>query len=887
MLPRRKWKRLLGEYLELRRSLEAGQESLSPAERALEAERAEERLVRGLSSRFRLSRIRAASALARYGAEGSRDALRAAFKKERDGVARLYLAFALSARADPEAAADLAASIRGSRSAYGSRVAALICESPEPLRDLLPDLMRDEDPAVASLVLRYASRHPSAALREYAARTARSRPELALEAARALAAAYPEELDDDFFLRGSDPELARVAFEALSRVPSRENYRRLLGIAKEAAGSGRRAAYAASALAELTRRSPGLLAGIGEEFAAAATEAERGLFADILSSRVEYYIAKLLSADRGEARRVLEAVLRSGRYSDAIAFLNRNRSAELENELLSLFRKVMRDRPGLEEDCALYLNPRSLAKLGLEPRAHAAPAREEKQERGKSSALALLLGLIGTAFLASIVPFAASGRLEAYVLGWNRFFACYSIAVNSIALLLLAVSFAGARLASALRSCKGDEMLFKEGMLPSVTIVAPAYREEATIVESVTALLNLRYPDYEVVVVNDGSPDQTLNALIERFKLEKTDAVPEGGLGTKPLRGVYRSPSFPILTVVDKSNGGKADALNAGINVSRKEYVCGIDADRLLEGEALLAAASGALDTEDEFVASGGAILPVNGCEVDRGVVERIGVPRDPVAGFQAIEYIRSFMGGRVGWARLGCLLIVSGAFGLFKKDRVVEAGGYLASSGRYQTDTVGEDMELIVRLRRLMLERGAPHSVAYAHDAICWTEVPGTLRMLRRQRDRWHRGLIEVLYFHRKMILNPRYGRIGVLAMPYFLLFEIIGPFVEALGYLMVAAAAVLGLLNGPFLLFLLSATILYGILVSLCSLMVPGREGRFRGGKARAALLGYAVLENLGFRQLANLWRVGGFFSSMRKPKGWGDMARAGFRKKRRERS
>ncbi len=887
MAYRRRWKRLLDEYLALRRSFEGGQEALRGLESELKAADAEGRLVRGLSSRIRLVRIRSASALARFGTGRSLSALRAAFKAERDGVARLYLAYALSARADPEATADLVASMRGANIAYRSRVAALICEDSEPLGGLLPELLRDDDPAIASLILRYAAHQPSAGLRGYAAQAARSHPDLALEAARALASSYPEDLADDFFLASPNPDIVRTAFEALSRIPSKENYRILLRRAKEAAGSGRRAAYAAATLAQMTRRSPKLLAGIEAEFAAAESEAERGLFADILSSRVEYYIAMLLSPRRGEAKTILEAVLRSGRYSDAIAFINRNRSAELENELLSLFRKVMSDQDGLKDACALYLNPRSLGKLGLESKSHAAPKRDEKFEGGKSTALALLFVAIAAAFLASIAPFAAAGRLGAYVLGWNRFFAFYSIAVNSISIILLLASFIAARLSSAMRRCKSDDMLFADGMLPSVSIIAPAYREEATIVESVTALLNLRYPDYEVVVVNDGSPDRTLDALIEWFKLEKTDLVPDEGLETMSIRGIYRSPGFPILTVVDKDNGGKADALNAGINASRKDYVCGIDADSLLEGEALIAAASGALDTEDELVASGGAILPVNGCEIDRGVVERIGVPRDPIAGFQTVEYIRSFMGGRLGWARLGCLLIISGAFGLFKKDRVVEVGGYLTSRGRYGKDTVGEDMELIVRLRRQLLESGAPHSIRYAHDAVCWTEVPRTMRVLRRQRDRWHRGLIEVLYFHRKMILNPRYGRIGMLALPYFLAFEVLGPFVEALGYLMVAVAAALGLLNGPLLLFLFAATVLYGVLVSLCSLLIPGRDRRFRGGKSTAALLGYAILENLGFRQIASLWRVGGFFSSMRKPRGWGDMARTGFKKKRQERS
>jgi cellulose synthase/poly-beta-1,6-N-acetylglucosamine synthase-like glycosyltransferase len=278
-------------------------------------------------------------------------------------------------------------------------------------------------------------------------------------------------------------------------------------------------------------------------------------------------------------------------------------------------------------------------------------------------------------------------------------------------------------------------------------------------------------------------------------------------------------------------------------------------------------------------VAAGGNIMPINGCTVERGALTRIALPRNTVARFQGIEYIRAFMAGRVGWSQLRALLIISGAFGVFRRQRVLDVGGYLTEAGRYGRDTVGEDMELVVRLKRSLLAARVPHRINYAFNANCWTEVPEDLKVLHRQRDRWQRGLIDILFFHRTMAFNPRYGRTGTIALPYFFVFEMVGPLIELQGYAMVLLAAVLGLLNVQIALLLFLTVILMGVFVSMFSLYVAEMETDHFSTRDVATLITYAVIENFGFRQLTSWWRVSGYMSSLRKPKGWGQMVRKGF--------
>jgi cellulose synthase/poly-beta-1,6-N-acetylglucosamine synthase-like glycosyltransferase len=610
---------------------------------------------------------------------------------------------------------------------------------------------------------------------------------------------------------------------------------------------------------------------------------------DVLASFVDYLAEKLLSPDQDTVARILTEIVRHGHARQLINFLNRNANRDIEVRAVRILRELLaKDRRSAAELRA-SLDPRLLACLELEPSAPEAspPRREHPNLPLLLTFLALGVALVPAlcllwAWLAPGGGPAAAGlgaRLAGrFLSGFNAAFAVYAAALNLSYLLLLAFSIAGVRGQAAFGELLRPSFLFKEHVLPSVSIISPAFNEEASIVESVSSLLTLRYPDFEVIVVNDGSRDGTLARLIGYFQLERADLFVHRYLSTEKIRGIYSSKRYPELLVLDKANGGKADSLNAGINVARKEYFAGIDADSMLEPDSLLALAGKFLDSEEEVVAAGGNILPVNGCTVRLGDLVRTRIPRKPIAAFQTIEYLRAFMAGRVGWATLKALLIISGAFGLFHRRRVVDAHGYLTRSEHYLKDTVGEDMELVVRLTRSLRENRVPFAVQYAHDANCWTEIPERLAILNRQRDRWQRGLLDILCFHSKLIGNPRYGRAGLLGFPYFLVFEALGPWFEAEGYLALAASLALGAIGLPLLLLVFTATVLLGLPVSIASLLIAENRRDYFPLPDKLALLLYALLENFGFRQLMSLTRVRGFLRMLARVGGWGQMERRG---------
>jgi cellulose synthase/poly-beta-1,6-N-acetylglucosamine synthase-like glycosyltransferase len=285
---------------------------------------------------------------------------------------------------------------------------------------------------------------------------------------------------------------------------------------------------------------------------------------------------------------------------------------------------------------------------------------------------------------------------------------------------------------------------------PAITLLAPAYNEALTVSESLRSLLTLSYPNLEVVVINDGSSDDTVAVLQRDFDLVEVLPIFQRRVQSAAIRHIYRSRTSPGLVVVDKDNGGKADALNAGMNIASGELVCAIDADTIIESDALLRMVRPFLYRND-VVAAGGTIRVVNGSRVRGGRVIDAHAPHGSLPALQAVEYLRAFLTGRLGWNRLGGNLIISGAFGLFRRDAMLAAGGY-------EHDTVGEDMELVARLRRRAYEHGGPGRVQFIPDPVAWTEVPDTLRVLGRQRDRWHRGLADVLWRHRDVFGRPRY---------------------------------------------------------------------------------------------------------------------------------
>lgn len=410
-------------------------------------------------------------------------------------------------------------------------------------------------------------------------------------------------------------------------------------------------------------------------------------------------------------------------------------------------------------------------------------------------------------------------------------------------------------------------------LVKPLSVIAPAYNEEKSIIQSVDNMLALDYPNYEVIVVNDGSTDGTLQKLIDRYGLRKSDVVFRRVLETRPVRGIYTSPEYPKLVVVDKENGKKSDALNAGLNISRYPLFCAVDCDSVLDRDALWKVVRPFLEEPGRTIAVGGIIRLSNGCVVERGQVKKFRVPRRSLVRIQVIEYLRAFLGGRVGLNKLNSLLIISGAFGIFRKDLVMACGGY-------RRGTVGEDMDLVVRLRKYMHEQGRPFAVRFLPDPICWTEAPEGLRPLARQRNRWHRGLIEAMSASRRMLFNPRYGVTGLVAMPFYLVFELAGPLVEFLGYVFFATAAAFGFAGYWYATLFFALAVAMGSMISLGSIILEEvSPRRYPKAPAVLALLPFCFLENIIYRQFLSVVRIKAFFDYLKGSQEWGKMEKKGF--------
>lgn len=410
------------------------------------------------------------------------------------------------------------------------------------------------------------------------------------------------------------------------------------------------------------------------------------------------------------------------------------------------------------------------------------------------------------------------------------------------------------------------------GFDPPISVLVPAYNEAATIAASVRSMLQLEYPEYEVVVINDGSRDSTLARLIEEFALQPFPEAYWRRLPCQEVRGIYLSTRHPNLRVIDKVNGGKADALNAGINAARYPLFCAVDADSILQRDSLARVVQPFL-ADPRTLVSGGTIRIANGCRVRHGFIEEVDLPRNLLARFQIVEYLRAFLFGRLGWTPLNAVLIVSGAFGLFRKEAVIEAGGY-------RSDTVGEDMELIVRLHRLYRLSRRPYRISYIPDPICWTEAPESLRVLKSQRMRWQRGLVESLAMNLRLLCHPSAGAAGWFAFPFFLVFEGLGPLIEVSGYLLFGVGFAFGKVSAEAFLAFLFVAVGLGLLLSVSALLLEELSFRLYPRQSQLAwLFVVAVVENFGYRQLVSIWR---FMALLRWLTGarqrWGTMTRSG---------
>lgn len=421
----------------------------------------------------------------------------------------------------------------------------------------------------------------------------------------------------------------------------------------------------------------------------------------------------------------------------------------------------------------------------------------------------------------------------------------------------------------------GWEIIRSRASIP-ISIIVPAYNEANTIRENVMALLALHYPDLRIIVVNDGSSDATAETMVEEFKMTETYLVRDTEtISHKPIRNIYKSDMYPSILFIDKENGKKADAINVGLTCVRTPLFCVIDADSLLEPTALLQAVRPFMETSDNVIAVGGTVGIVNGCRIKNGQVLDYKLPKNFLARLQVVEYIRAFLSSRLAASRKGSYTLISGAFGIFRRDIAVAVGGY-------DTTTVGEDLELVLKMHRHMLEAKKPYAVRYVPEPVCWTEAPESFKFLSNQRTRWQRGALECLSRHKKMIFNPRYGRLGMVTLPTFVLVDLISPIAELAGYLLLVLLVLLGVLQAEVCLGLTVLIFSFGVLISVLSLVIEQSEiERFKRPKDLWSVLVTAILENFGYRQICSFWRIRGLIQHFRgMSPTWGAMERRGFK-------
>lgn len=417
--------------------------------------------------------------------------------------------------------------------------------------------------------------------------------------------------------------------------------------------------------------------------------------------------------------------------------------------------------------------------------------------------------------------------------------------------------------------------ILNSALAPPISIVAPAYNEGKTIVDNAKSLLALHYNNYEVLIVNDGSKDDTLQKLIDAFDLSPIEMPINIQIPCKEIKAVYKSsnPAFKKFSVIDKVNGGKADALNAGTNVAQSPYITCIDVDCVLEQDALIKMIKPFLEeTEKRVIASGGVVRIANSCVIENGKLVKVEVPDKFIARVQVLEYIRAFLLGRMAWSKLDGLLLISGAFGMFDKEIMIKAGGY-------NHKTVGEDMELVVRMRRYMHDHNLPYTVTYIPDPLCWTEAPEDYKILGRQRSRWTRGTMETLWFHRKMFLNPKYKILGLLSYPFWLVYEYMAPIIEAVGLVFSIFLAFLGLINWHFFVLLVIFVYTFAVMFSMLSLLTEEITFyQYTKRKDYFKLISAALLEPLFFHPFVVYCAINGNIELIRGKKNWGEMTRKG---------
>jgi cellulose synthase/poly-beta-1,6-N-acetylglucosamine synthase-like glycosyltransferase len=455
----------------------------------------------------------------------------------------------------------------------------------------------------------------------------------------------------------------------------------------------------------------------------------------------------------------------------------------------------------------------------------------------------------------------------------NYFITGYFVFVNIVYISMLLIAFGAIKKYSHHIQSLEMKNLFLSPFAKPVSLLVPAYNEQASIVQSLKSILQLQYPAYEIILINDGSSDDTLGQLLKSFDLIKTKNVFRKQLPCQNIKGIYESKTYSNLVVVDKVNGGKADALNAGINISQYPLICSLDADSVLESDVLIKIVRPFIE-DHTTVAAGGSIRIANGCEIFSGRVNQIGLPKSLLGKFQVMEYLRAFLAGRMAFSLINGLVIISGAFGIFKKSKIIEIGGYNSGS-------IGEDMELVLRLHARLREKNEPYNITFIPDPVCWTEAPEDYKTLGLQRQRWQRGLLESLLSNKKMLFNPRYGIIGMLAYPFFLFVEGLGPIIEVLGFVLFFISWYFNMVAYPLVYLFFLATVVLNIFLSIGSVIFEEMTyRRYPNTSTVMKLIGLSFIEIFIFRPVTVWYRLVGLFQYFSGKKGgWGKMVRKGF--------
>lgn len=796
---------------------------------------------------------------------------------------------------EDEYVSSIIESLVGSTDTYHERLCILLGSNYKRIYDIFPTYIKDSRYEIVLGLIRIGSFHADAFLTNYMIEKlnwlvdtypydSAKNDYLKEQILKNMIHHTPELLSDPTYLEHDDLMIRSFAISSLSYRPSIKCVNRIVDGLNESDLDDIRI----KTLSKMVLNDRSLLDHLLRVFYK-LNQDQKDKLIQVFADRIDYIMLNIFADQKPLLKDIISLMLNQHIVEPIIDFLNNNKDKHIESFMLGIIKLFISQDDEMTQEFRFYLHPEILKQMGLQKLMPATSQREKPPiEKNKIYWMIrwicfslLLFPIIYLARLnVTLLDMSFTQVIEGFLIDVNVYLVFYFLIINSIYMILFVLALIASKRQVNLSNTRKKTLLFSDKLLPGISIIAPAYNEEISIIESVTSLLNLKYPVYEVIVVNDGSKDETLRKMIDFFHLERKHPSHINHFNTKKIRGIYQTKDIPNLVVVDKQNGGKADALNVGINVSKQPYVCGIDADSILEGDALLKLASTMLDDTKPYIAMGGNIYPANGFTFDRGKVEKRGIPKEMVTRFQTIEYLRAFTSGRIGWSELKSLMIISGAFGLFQKEALIETGGYLTSSSKLKKDTVGEDMELVVRLTRQALEKKEPYRVSYVYNAYCYTELPSDLKTLLKQRNRWQRGLIDILSYHRKLSFNPKFKQIGFIGYPYFFIFEFLGPFFEAQGYLMLMIALVLGLLNPAIIMGIFAASILFGAVISLSSIFMSEKELLMMNKKETMIMLLFAIIENFGYRQLISMHRVFSTFSALRESGTWGTQKRKGFK-------